>query len=236
MIRQTFECNTGILFSTAALAETGLDVPTIWPVYQKTKRPAVGPSPGLVEQYEAGDLPPLRRRSTALGVDGKTSRPSVSTDTSTKDVFMTNGHAYKNEKSLQNGIDKRKTTDSERGDIYNHHVHRQNNTTNGQNSCVMHPDLLPEQVEDHFDALAPVNDMLAIAKGWWVLEYWPVKVRVQRRDSEIWEKVVRLNRGRYRAIREVEPLMHWTVECKRDEGGYKINNPLDRNAVWQVTC
>lgn len=227
MIRQTFECNTGILFSTAALAETGLDLHTIWPLYQDTKQPAVGPSPQHVEQYESHTLPPLRRRSTALGVDSKSRKASTASEA----TYVRTGQGTISEKASSNLIKRRQTTDSERGDIYNPHYHGQTISTN---PCTLHPDLLPEQVEDHFDALAPINDMLTIAKGWWILEYWPVKVRIQKKDSEVWEKVVRANRGRYRAVREIEPKMHWTVGCKTEEDGYRLKNPVDKNAVWRV--
>ena len=77
--------------------------------------------------------------------------------------------------------------------------------------------------------------MLAIAKGWWVLEFWPVKVLIERKGSETgWDKVVRMNMGRYRAVREVEPKMHWTVECRMGECGYKVRNRVEKGAVWVV--
>ncbi|PVH79272.1 hypothetical protein DL98DRAFT_461268 [Cadophora sp. DSE1049] len=191
MIRQCFECNTGILFSTAALAETGIDVPTVWPVYKQTRKPVVGPSPCTVELYEAGDLPPLERRSTALGVDDE--------------------HEDK-EKAKEHPWRKQSTRPNPQSDF----------------------DLLPEHVEDHFDAMAPINDQLEQAKGWWALEFWPVKVRVQKKDTEEWEKVVRMNMGRFRAVREVEPLMHWSVEKRIGEGEYKVRNVVDKNATWRV--
>ncbi|KAH7400322.1 hypothetical protein BKA64DRAFT_694829 [Cadophora sp. MPI-SDFR-AT-0126] len=192
MIRQCFECNTGILFSTAALAETGIDVPTVWPVYKQTRKPVVGPSPCTVELYEAGDLPPLERRSTALGVDDE--------------------HEEKKETEKEHRSRKRSARPRLRSDF----------------------DLLPEHVEDHFDAMAPINDQLEQAKGWWALEFWPVKVRVQKKDTEEWEKVVRMNMGRFRAVREVEPLMHWSVEKRIGECEYKIRNVVDKNATWRV--
>jgi len=168
MIRQCFECNT-----------------TVWPVYKQTRKPIVGPSPCTVELYEAGDLPPLERRSTALGVDEERDEKKES---------------VKRKQSVP------------QSDF----------------------DLLPEHVEDHFDAMAPINDQLEQAKGWWALEFWPVKVRVQKKDTEEWEKVVRMNMGRFRAVREVEPLMHWSVEKRIGEGEYKIRNVVDKNAAWRV--
>lgn len=47
MIRQCFECDTGILFNTEMLAEKGLDVHTLYPVYQQLSKPVVGPSPQM---------------------------------------------------------------------------------------------------------------------------------------------------------------------------------------------
>ncbi|CAL3970510.1 unnamed protein product [Diplocarpon coronariae] len=158
MLRQCFECDTGIRFSTVALARTGLDVPALWP------------------RYAAPPPPPTPATPTPL-------------------------------------------------------------------------DLRPEQVEDHFDALCPLNDQLALARLWWALEFWPVKVRVQRREDAAWEKRVRMNLGRYRAVRELEPKMHWTVATRVREGsgrgpggtgpgkgvdGYRIRNVVDRDARWVI--
>lgn len=188
MLRQCFECKTGIQFSTAALAEAGLDVRTLWPVYQKPEKPVVGPSPRMMAQYEAGGLPPLRRRSTALGVD-----PDA------KDSLV--------------GDEKLSSPEA------------------------LNLDLLPEQAEDHFDAMCHINDMLVIARPWWILEVWPVSFQVLKKDSkgrERWEKFVGMNLGRWRAIKDPEPKMHWTVERRIAEKGYKIRNSLGREAVWKV--
>ncbi|KAJ5041627.1 uncharacterized protein L3040_005205 [Drepanopeziza brunnea f. sp. 'multigermtubi'] len=194
MLRQSFECNSGILFNTAALAETGIDVPTLWPVYQTPTKPVLGPSPRTVSAFESGALPPLSRRSTALGVDAKRTNASI------------------------NGKEGAKEGGGEEG--------------GGESTF----DLLPEQVEDYFDALAPMNDQLVMAKGWWVLEFWPVKVRVQRKGSEEWRKVVRMNMGRFRAVRELEPSMHWTVEKRIEElkGAYRVRNVVDKETRWVV--
>lgn len=97
--------------------------------------------------------------------------------------------------------------------------------------------LLSEAVESHFDALAPVNDQLKLRKGWWVLEYWPVKIRVLKKmddDDEMWEKKLWLNLGRHRAVRELEPKMHWTVQRMIDEGKYTLRGRCHKNTSWQV--
>ncbi|RFU34696.1 hypothetical protein B7463_g1610, partial [Scytalidium lignicola] len=193
MIRQCFECNTGILFSTVALAESGLDVHTLWPIYKLRKRPVVGPSPNMVEQYEAGTLPPLRRRSTAL----------------------------------QMGQDKAEKVRGEFNELSYSDVFDEDE------KAISAFDLLPEQVEDHFDAMAPINDQLEVAKGWWVLEFWPVKLHIQKKPG-VWEKVVGFNRGRYRSVRQANPKIHWTVQMRMSDTAYKIRNKVDTRAVWHI--
>ena len=96
-------------------------------------------------------------------------------------------------------------------------------------------DLLPEQVEDHFDALQPINDMLKQAKGWWILEVWPVKVKVQNKADQ-WEKKAAMNLGRFRPVQESEPKMHWTVKLRMEKAGYKLRNDVAKNATWNLTA
>ena len=64
MIRQAFECNTGIIFKTKVLAEHGLDVHTLWPTYEKLTAPLHEPSPSILEKYE--QLPPRSVRRSKL--------------------------------------------------------------------------------------------------------------------------------------------------------------------------
>jgi hypothetical protein len=93
--------------------------------------------------------------------------------------------------------------------------------------------ILPdESTEDYFDAKARINDQLVDAKGWWVLEFWPIKVRVVAKGGEGWEKKVSLNLGRYRAAREAEPKLHWTVRHMMDEGKYTMRARSDKTTTW----
>ncbi|KAF2703695.1 hypothetical protein K504DRAFT_463420 [Pleomassaria siparia CBS 279.74] len=181
MVRQCFECDTGILFDTVSLVEQGLDMDSLYPMWKPHPVPSHSPPPTLVKTYESKKLPPLSWRSAFLPLD---------------------------EKDSENGMANGRTTH--------------------------HSAVLPESAESHFDALAPVNDMLTIAKGWWVLEYWPVKIRVLTKDEDGWEKRVRMNRGRYRAVRESEPKMHWTVKRMIDEGRYTLKGRCRPGTNWQV--
>ena len=60
-------------------------------------------------------------------------------------------------------------------------------------------DFISEEEEDLADALSPINDMLKIAKSWWILEVIPQKFRFQQ-DDDSWTQqllyvVFLLNRG-----------------------------------------
>jgi hypothetical protein len=188
MIRQTFECETNILFDTSALAEKGLDVQTLWPVYKKLSRPVVRPPPTLMDKYESETLGPIARRSSAL--------ESLRHDT-------------ESEKSIEK-------------------------PTNGVVDWSRLEGWTPEQVEDYFDSRARINDILEKTKLWWILEIWPVKVRLQRKDNDEWIKKVRMNLGRYRGIPDEEPNLHWTVRQRMDDMGYQIKARIGRNAVWRT--
>lgn len=184
MVRQCFECNTGISFGTAALAEMGIDVASLWPVCKPPHKPPFGPSPDLISRYERKDFPPLRRRSAFVPLE-------------------------------------------EGGDEDDHKCINKGHKWYGY---------LPECIEDYFDALGPANDQLAIAKSWWILELWPVKVRILAEDGDCWEKKVRWNLGRHRAVRENTPKMHWTVKALEEEGKYSMKARCEKGAHWEIVC
>lgn len=184
MVRQCFECNTGISFDTAALAEMGFDVASLWPVCKPVTKPPFGPSPDLLARFESKDFPPLRRRTAFLTLEDEEQE-----DERKRIMKKHKRHGY-----------------------------------------------LPEYIEDYFDALGPANDMLSIAKSWWVLELWPVKIRLLTKDGDCWEKKVRWNLGRHRAVRENSPKMHWTVKALEEEGKYSVKARCEKGAQWEVVC
>lgn len=147
MIRQCFECNTGILFSSAALAETGLDVQTLFPIYVPCKKPIVGPGPKALELWEKGKLPPLKRRSTALGIDE-------------------HAHHLREKGGVGNYKSDGIVREEKRRSWLDHDDMFIRGGDGKPSSFEI--DLLPEQVEDYFDSVSPINDMLSIAKAWYV--------------------------------------------------------------------
>jgi hypothetical protein len=184
MLRQCFDCNTGILFDTAALANQGLDMHTLWPTYRTPQIPTLHPAPSVVDMYERKTLAPLHRRSALLRI-GEHEEAKDEEDFST----FRNSHQSA---------------------------------------------LLSESDEEYFDARAPINDQLVQAKMWWILEVWPVKVRVlAKKGSGGWEKRVRMNLGRYRAVREKNPKLHWTVQHMIDENKYTIRSRTEDSCVWE---
>ena len=100
----------------------------------------------------------------------------------------------------------------------------------------LHEDWVPEHVEDYFDCVSRINDQLVRATAWWILEVWPIKVRVQLRDSEEWVNRVSVNLGRHRAVQDVSPNLHWTVKQRMDALGYTIHARMARNADWNIVA
>jgi hypothetical protein len=92
-------------------------------------------------------------------------------------------------------------------------------------------ELLPEQVEDHFDALQPINDMLKDAKAWWILEVLPIKLKIQERPDQ-WVRKMGANLGRFRPVQEIEPKMHWTVKLRMERENYKLKNSVSPDVYW----
>ncbi|KAI1322168.1 hypothetical protein F5Y16DRAFT_52231 [Xylariaceae sp. FL0255] len=181
MIRQCFECDTGILFDMAKLAEQGLEVATLWPKYRKPSIPSGDnrPPAALMTKYKKGVLAPIQRHSTFLPIGPFDNRVS---DAPTQDELN-----Y----------------------------------------------ILPSETdEDHFDAMEQPHDQLVEAKGWWVLEVWPIKVRILSKDKMGWEKRVRMNLGRYRPIRSRRPNMHWTVQHQIDKGMYRLRTREPDGTSW----
>jgi hypothetical protein len=179
MLRQCFECDTGILFDTAMLAQQGLDVVTMWPLYKQPTKPPVGPQPELLQKFKENKLAPLALRSVFL---------PIGPENTIEDAPSREDLSY----------------------------------------------ILPsESTEDYFDATARINDQLIDAKGWWILEFWPIVVRVLAKSGDHWERKISVNRGRYRAARESNPKMHWTVGHKIREGKYVIRVRTDQFAHWE---
>lgn len=178
MIRQAFECNTGIIFHTKVLAEFGLDVHTLWPKYERLKAPKFGPPPSVLEKFDS-KLPPREVRRSKL-----------------------------------------KSTPVEGSDEDMYHL--------------AHPtddDWTPEQIEDYYDAMSPMNDQLLQAPNWWILEFWPVQIKMPRAPGEV-DIIVGMNFGRYRAAEEAEPLMHWTVRHRMTELGYSMGVRTAPQVTW----
>lgn len=95
-------------------------------------------------------------------------------------------------------------------------------------------DWIPEQVQEYFDASSHINDRLVQAKGWWALEVWPIKYRQQMKDSDAWEKKTGFNLGKFRAVQEPDPNMHWTVRHRMHDKRYEVRARVGRNALWRV--
>jgi uncharacterized protein (DUF2235 family) len=180
MIRQAFECDTGIIFRTAVLAEHGLDVHTLWPKYERLSAPTHEPPPSFLEKYEKGLPPRSIRRSKLVPID-----------------------------KHENG---------------EHFYHLKNHTDE---------DWTPEQVEDFYDAMSPLNDQLVQVPNWWILEFLPVQYKVPLAPGQVYVKTG-MNLGRYRGVEDIEPNVHWTVLHRVKHLGYSIKARTARHATWRT--
>lgn len=182
MIRQAFECDTGIIFKTKKLAEFGLDVHTLWPKYRRLDAPTHGPPPSVLEKYDKGLPPRSIRRSKLVPIDK-----------------VENGERFYHLKSH---------TDE---------------------------DWTPELVEDFFDAMSPLNDQLVQAPRWWILEAWPVEYKVPVGLGQV-ETRVGMNLGRYRAIDDMHPKLHWTVRHREQHTNYQIRGRTAPHTQWSIVA
>lgn len=98
----------------------------------------------------------------------------------------------------------------------------------------LHDNWVPEHVEDYFDAISPIHDELEIARTWWILEMWPIKVHVLHRDE--WVQKVSVNLGMYRPTREKAPNLHWTVEQRIKAIGYRAPVRMASDTVWNIVA
>jgi uncharacterized protein (DUF2235 family) len=125
-----------------------------------------------------------------------------------------------------------------------------------------HQNWTPEQVEDFYDAMAPINDQLIQAPKWWILEAWPVQYKVPGLEPGTVELRTGMNLGRYRGVEDREPNLHWTVRMRErylagignrgseygigaggsngnreeDGAGYQIRVRISRRARWNVVA
>ncbi|KAF4548372.1 Hypothetical protein D9617_28g064780 [Elsinoe fawcettii] len=190
MLRQCFECDTGIIFKIHCLAEQGIDVHTLWPTYTPLGIPHTSPSACLLERHKNGDIPPICRRSTVLRAVDEEDPHSL------HEVAL-----WKDERQKE-----------------------------------MKDDWIPEHTEDYFDSISDIHDQLVDTKAWWILEFWPTKMKLQLQDSRKWIRFVSLNLGRYRAVQDLSPNLHWTVQQRIKSIGYKINLRLDKDASWKIAA
>jgi hypothetical protein len=211
MIRQSFACNTGLLFHADVLAEHGLDVETLWPVLLERKAPKAGPSPSTLDLYTKETLPALSvrrdtfRRRSSMSPSGTSMPP-------TPEASVT---------GLADQCASPKSFTSSR-------------MATKKDSPVDELCFLPEYYEDYFDCQAPIHDALRSEKFWWILEYIPIKYMVQVKNVKGWITRIGPNVGGPRSITDVNVTIHWTVKEREKTKGYKIQCRTDRDVQYKV--
>ncbi|PWN41652.1 hypothetical protein IE81DRAFT_324280 [Ceraceosorus guamensis] len=220
MIRQTFACDTGILYNADVLADYGMDVHTLYPTLVERPRPFCGPPPSAIDRYASGTLPSLAERRKSI----RKSRADALARLENNDGIATFNDGVG---EFAPPVPSHQQLDTPR--VGKDRFHLRSNSYAGLTGREEDAQL-PEAWEDYFDALAPINDQLKDAKGWWILEVYPTKHREQQHDGK-WKKVVGMNLGRYRTIRDDVPKVHYSVLQRKQAQGYEIRNVIGENSV-----
>ena len=74
--------------------------------------------------------------------------------------------------------------------------------------------------------------LLIVARGWWILEFLPIRYMKLKADLETWEEKIGINKGMFRGVVEPEPKMHWTVASRVKNLEYKLGARSARSATW----
>ncbi|KAI7501833.1 hypothetical protein KC347_g9118 [Hortaea werneckii] len=89
--------------------------------------------------------------------------------------------------------------------------------------------------EDYFDSLQPINDQLEVAKGWWLLEFLPVEVKLQNPSRDAWTTRWAQNWGMFRPVQESDPNLHWTVRQRmKNQAGYQVRVRTNQDVAWRI--
>lgn len=257
MIRQSFLCNTGILYRSDVLAEHGLDVDTLYPKVLERKTGGIGPRPSDMDRYAQGKLPSLDcrralvRRSTSQEAGSMSSAASASIASPDASGTGIRNDAANGNSDSHLGLEEMNSFAQKLGPALStaaKDADRPSQSSLG-NSSTARPstagtitkddqpraelDILSEVHEDFFDCQASINDELVNSKGWWILEMIPVKYRVKEKDGT-WRKKVGMNMGRYRSVRDSRPKMHWTVLQRQQLLGYQIKCDTNDDVIWEV--
>lgn len=237
MLRQTFLCDTGILWRSDVLAEHGLDVNTLYPKVLPRQPAPWGPAPSDLDRYAKGELPSLESRRMLLkqanddrelrALRERVGLSATSPNSEASTMLTVPAHA---------GTDLlAKPPHHEEGP--KGEVSFDFATASPISIPAAHApklDVLPEIYEDYFDCQASINDQLKTAKPWWFLEVFvPVKYRVKKSDGT-WAKKLGPNLGRPRTVRQENPNLHWSVVQRTKLLGYEIKCEMNDEARWNI--
>lgn len=89
-----------------------------------------------------------------------------------------------------------------------------------------------EEDEELRDALSPIYDQLTVSKGWWVLEFWPIKTKFQTGDKWTTEYGINLGSARHIPKQRTNGVkVHRSVKLRMD-AGYKPAAKWDVEPIW----
>ena len=184
MIRQCFLTNSGIQFEADKLREiAGIDPEMLYPIV--TPRP-----PPLEIPHDLANLIELRNYAKSGKVGGEIEKggkaivkvmgaeqKAVQRANSVEKVPSRSASLYGDGNEQSRDVDIESTA-SAPASIYDG-----GEDAVGDGEKKHHHPFVSEEEEDLFDALSPIYDQLKLAKPWWVLEFLPMKHRMQKEDG-----------------------------------------------------
>ncbi|EUC61649.1 DUF2235 domain protein [Rhizoctonia solani AG-3 Rhs1AP] len=215
MIRQCFNCDTGIMFHSNLFEDVGLSPETLWPKVL-VRPPSITsidqiPNSMSSEYYQPG----YTRHPTLLDTSVPSSpyqlRRATLPDQSTRQYTQLSGRVNPYEPYIP--IQWR--MGRELRDF-------------GSHAWEPREPFINEEIEDFKDALSPIYDQLSMNWWWWILEFVPIK-QVWRKKEKGWRRVFGINVGGPRVITHQKRKgvnVHRTVKIRMETKADLDGNPF----------
>jgi hypothetical protein len=261
MIKETFRCNTGILYQTHHFDEVGLDPHTVWPKVIDTPRPSTFTYKPLSEE-PANMRSGMRNRgkerersgfftpsevdvAVAANKDKDQDGTNVDGDEAQYATYRTSPEAGIELSSISNSLSTFKSPNA---------IFISNPTSSKWGSGSQDLTTPPSPIQSHMDemelerldAISQIFDQLSINWFWWILELMPMRTGYQNPVDEepdvtwfSWMKWMNpmhwtVNMGYGRRIKKKHGpfYVHRSVKTRMELTGYKPNAIFKAEPLW----
>ncbi|PPQ75323.1 hypothetical protein CVT24_007036 [Panaeolus cyanescens] len=226
MVRECFKTNTGIMFNSEALLGIGMDPSTLYPFVVPRPPPIpVKPAEDAPSSMNRGDGVPAKDKEKAeegervfriqnppkkritirphyylsklnpkFKIGNKGGVPSPSPSTPALAVAGSSDEKHEDgDGEKEGGKKRRKKEEPSAAELLREHA------DHSPSAHKPTPFLGSEEEEEVRDAMSPKYDQLKLAKGWWIYEILPLRLRYQRED-DVWVSRFKANMASPRFI------------------------------------